>query len=591
MTPRHKSFVIQYLIPGVLFIFLFLYFVIFNKYHILYLEQNQLFRFNLSYLRDFISLPGSLSLIIGAFLTQFFIIPWLGALIITLNCLALYFFAKYILGKYNIKGLIFPFIPVCLLVILHSNELFTTDQSVGLLLALLFTVFYISVGTPKIRYILFLTLWPLCFYLIGGFSMICVIICALNEILYQGGRRDRFLWIALYIVEGILVPWLFSRLLFYIPEDKIYTYPLFYTFHTFELVCLILLYFILPLLMVTGYFINRAKISATKLISGRTIRILAGSLTIVLMVFVIYKYAYNSRAEKLFAIDYHIRQAEWKKALKQIEQYPDLNTLVIYYTNLALLNSGQLGEKMFDYPQTGPGGLRLRWERNSNLFFGGEIFYYLGYNNEAYRWTFEAMVAKGLNPRSLKRLIITSIVNGENDVAEKYLHILGQAPFYRKWVLKYERLLSDPESQESDPEIKRNRDLLVTKNFISNANGLNLDNLLENHPENRMAFEYFLATLLLNKDLDFFAENIPRLKDFGYTDIPLYFEEALIFYNFYENKQIIPEGFSFRPETIARFNEYAGIYTKFRSDRAVARFELGKKFRNSYWYYLQFAII
>jgi len=343
--------------------------------------------------------------------------------------------------------------------------------------------------------------------------------------------------------------------------------------------------------MAMGYFINRAKISATKLISGRTIRILTGSLTIVLMVFVIYKYAYNSRAEKLFAIDYHIRQAEWKKALKQIEQYPDLNTLVIYYTNLALLNSGQLGEKMFDYPQIGPGGLRLRWERNSNLFFGGEIFYYLGYNNEAYRWAFEAMVAKGLNPRSLKRLIITSIVNGENDVAEKYLHILGQAPFYRKWVLKYERLLSDPESQESDPEIKRNRDLLVTKNFISNANGLNLDNLLENHPENRMAFEYFLATLLLNKDLDFFAENIPRLKDFGYTDIPLYFEEALIFYNFYENKQIIPEGFSFRPETIARFNEYAGIYTKFRSDRAVARFELGKKFRNSYWYYLQFAII
>ena len=588
MAPRHKGLAIQYLIPGVLFILLFLYFAIFNKYHILYLEQNQLFRFNLSYLRDFLSLPGPLSLIIGAFFTQFFIIPWLGALIITLNCLAVYFFTKYILGKYNIRGLVFPFIPVWLLVILHSNELFTPDQSIGLMLSLLFAALYISVSIPKIRYILFLVLWPLYFYLTGGFSMICVVLCALHEVL-SGTRKDRFLFIALYIVEGILMPWLFSRFLFFIPESKIYTYPLFYTFHTLELVSLISVYFILPVLMVTGYFINRVNASAIKFIRGRTIKILTGSLTILLMVFVIYKYAYNKRAEQMFAIDCHVRQAEWRKALKMAELYPDLNTLVIYYTNLALLNSGQLGEKMFDYPQIGPDGLRLKWERNSNLFFGGEIFYYLAYNNEAYRWAFEAMVAKGLNPRSLKRLIITSIVNGDNDVAEKYLHILDQAPFYHKWVLKYERLLSDPASLAGDPEIKRNRNLLVNKDFISNSTGMNLDDLLENHPENKMAFEYFLASLLLNKELDSFAENISHLKEFGYTAIPLYFEEALIFYNFYENKQMIPEGYSIRPETIARFNEYAGIYTKFRSDRAAARYELGKKFRNTYWYYLQFA--
>mgnify|MGYP006901954428 CR=1 FL=1 len=590
MTARYRNLMIRSLLPGVIFILVFMYFAVFNKYHILYLEQNQLFRFNLSYLRDFFLLPGPLSLIIGAFFTQFFVISWLGALIITLKCLAVYFFTKYILGKYNIMGLVFPFIPVWLLVILHSNELFTPDQSIGLMLSLLFTAVYISVSTPKIRYILFLSLWPLYFYLTGGFAMICVVICTLHEVL-SGTRKDRFLFIALYILEGILMPWLFSQLLFFIPKGKIFTYPLFYTFHTFELVSLISVYFILPVLMVTGYFINKVNASVVKFIRGTTIKILTGSLTILLMVFVIYKFAYNKRAEQMFAIDYHIRQAEWRKALKQAEQYPDLNTLVIYYTNLALLNSGQLGEKMFDYPQIGPGGLRLKWERNSNLVFGGDIFYYLAYNNEAYRWAFEAMVAKGVNPRSLKRLIITSIVNGDNDVAEKYLHILGQAPFYRKWVLKYERLLSDPASLANDPEIKRNRNFLVNKNFISNATGMNLDNLLENHPENKMAFEYYLADLLLRKELDSFAENISRLKELGYTSIPLCFEEALIFYNFYENKQVIPEGFSFRPETVARFNEYAGLYTKFRSDRAAARYELGKKFRNTYWYYLQFANI
>jgi hypothetical protein len=590
MAQRHKGIVIQYLIPAGIFLLVFLYFNIFNKYHILYLEQNQLFRFNLSYLRDFFSLPGALSLLAGAFFTQFFIIPWLGALIITLNCLAVYFSTKYILNKYKIKGLVFSFIPVWLLVLLQSNELFTFDQSAGLMFSLLFVVFYISVATPKSRYILFISVWPLYYYLTGGFSMICVIICALHEIL-SGNQKNRFLFIFLYLFEGILIPWLFSRLLYFVPESKIYTYPLFYTFHTLELVSLVSVYFILPILMLAGYFADKGNVSVLKFLRGRVFKIISGSLTIILMIFIIYKFAYNRRAEQMFAIDYHIRQAEWRKALKLAEQYPDLNTLVIYYTNLALLNSGQLGEKMFAYPQIGPAGLRLKWERNSNLVFGGEIFYYLAYNNEAYRWAFESMVAKGLNPRSLKRLIITSIVNGDNDVAKKYLHVLRQAPFYRKWVLKYERLLSEPEKLENDPEIKRNKNLLVNKDFVSDATGMNLDDLLANHPENKMAYEYFLATLLLNKDLDSFAQNISRLKEFGYTTIPLYFEEALIFYNFYENKKVVPEGFSFRPETISRFNEYAGIYTKFRSDRAAARYELGKKFRNTYWYYLQFANI
>jgi hypothetical protein len=62
----------------------------------------------------------------------------------------------------------------------------------------------------------------------------------------------------------------------------------------------------------------------------------------------------------------------------------------------------------------------------------------------------------------------------------------------------------------------------------------------------------------------------------------------LIFYNSYEKEKIIPEGYSFSPETVNRFNDYAKVYTKFRSNLKVAAYELRKKYGGTYWYYLQF---
>jgi hypothetical protein len=197
-------------------------------------------------------------------------------------------------------------------------------------------------------------------------------------------------------------------------------------------------------------------------------------------------------------------------------------------------------------------------------------------------------VAKGLNPRSLKKLTVGCIVNGNYDIAHKYLSLLNKTLFYRKWAQQHIRYLSDPDLMGKDPELSEYRDLRVNTNFFSAVNGLNLQDLLENHPENKMAYEYLLASLLLDRNLDGFAGAVQNLKYYGYNRMPLHIEEALIFYNFYENENIIPEGYSFRPETINRFNDYARDYTAYRSYHNVAAYELRKKYGNTYWYYLQF---
>jgi hypothetical protein len=182
----------------------------------------------------------------------------------------------------------------------------------------------------------------------------------------------------------------------------------------------------------------------------------------------------------------------------------------------------------------------------------------------------------------------TSIISGDSIIAQKYLNPLSQSLFYRKWAKQNNIYLSHPELAMNDHEISRNYNLPVHSDFVSNPNNLNLEDLLFNHPENKMAYEYLMASLLLDKNLDKFVRMVPMLKDYGYTRIPIHFEEALLFYNSYENKEIIPEGFSFQPETIRRFQDYATILWTYRNYPDKAETLLEQKYGKTYWFYLQF---
>lgn len=578
---------IKHLLIGSLFIVFFLYFCFFNRYHILYLEQNQLFRFNLNFFLEHFSLPGGLVLYAGSFFTQFFISSWVGAIIFTFNALAVFLLSNYINKKHNAKNIIFALVPVWFLAILQSNELFTFGQAMGFLLLLSFFALYISINKSSLRYVVFFAGWPILYLLTGGFSIPVVLLCALHELLFRKQKNHLIIFI-LFIVTGALVPYVTAHFIFYIPDNEIFTYPVSFNLHSYSLYALILLLAWNPMLLLFSSLLNKISSVKNRLLPWNLINVLASIVIFAFMGFVVYKFAYNKRAEIILGIDHHVQKAEWGKVLKLSDRYPDINSLVIYYTNLALYKTGHMSDKMFNYPQIGARGLRLKWERSSNLFFGADVFYYLSYTNEAYRWALEAMVARGINPRSLKRLVMTSIINGDSAIAKKFINVLNQTFFYRKWAQHYNTYLSDPQLAKNDPEISQNRDLLVNSDFVSNANNLNLDELLFNHPENKMAYEYFMASLLLDKNLDEFARAVQLLKNYGYTRIPVHFEEALLFYNFYENKRIIAEGFAIRPETIRRFQDYATTYTTYRSNPVTAANELKKRYGKTYWFYLQF---
>lgn len=182
------------------------------------------------------------------------------------------------------------------------------------------------------------------------------------------------------------------------------------------------------------------------------------------------------------------------------------------------------------------------------------------------------------------------MINRDYAVGEKYLNILEQTLFYRNWARYYRGCIKDTALLPGDQEIAAKRHLLIQSDFFANVTDYNfeLNKLLENHPDNRMAFEYYMASLLLDKKLDFFAANISRIKDFGFKEIPVHYEEALLAYMVNTETSIIPAGYSIRESTRQRFNDYFKTYSFSAGDPDQAVTLLKKRFGNTYWFYLQF---
>ncbi len=572
------------------FILCFLYFLVCNRYLLTYHEQIQLFRFDSSYFKDFLSSPGGLMRYIGAFLTQFYIYQIAGASIVTLAGYVIYSITIYIFRKHQIMGVLPAFVPVLLLAALHSYYLYILAFTIGFIVSLGYFALYVSIINNKLRYFLGLLCWPLLYFLTGGYALISLSLCLIHELLFNRGR-SRFLITTVFTLFAILVPYLASHHLFYIKSTVAWTVflPLFIEPPVRYILISLLIYYPLVLLVSKVWLVYSKRELISMPWNWKTIITITS--VMVCMAGWIIKYVYDRKTEILLGMDYCIQRSDWNGALKLSSSYPGTNQLIMYFTNLALYKSGQMGDHMFHYPQAGINGLWLKWERNGiTPFFGGEIYYQLAYTSEAYRWAFESMVAKGPNPRSLKRLVITSLVNGDIALAEKYLKVLEQSLFYRRWAHKYHFYINYPEKITEDKEIAEKIHFEIQSDFMSSRDNhdIRLEQLLENHPDNRMAFEYNMASMLLEKNLYGFATNIYRLKELGYKSIPVHYEEALLAYMSYTKKDIVPEGYSISIATQNLFADYAKMFFSLSNNSDKEAMAMYSKFGKTYWYYLKF---
>lgn len=571
------------------FLLFFLYFVSFNKFHLVYLEQLQLFQYSSDYFLQFTTRPGQLIFYLGEFLSQFFVSPVVAAAILTLLGCLIYFLFNSFLKKLGIYGFIWSLIPLLLLAAIQSDFQYKPSLTVGIVLALAASNVYIRINKAVFRLFAGVILWIAVYYLSCGFALLLTLHILLSEWFYFKQKTGIVNGLVLLLVS-IILPYVAWRFVYYINLRDAWFFPFpFWGVTKIMAFGALVVYF--PFVILALSLLKSFPRIHRFIVSWNYLTVFLGLVIISVSSILVKKHSYDRKTEILLGMDYYVQKQDWYHVLELSNEYPGRNQLILYYTNLALYKTGQMGDRMFDYPQLGIGGLRLEWKRNEVApFFGGEIFYHLNYINEAFRWAFESMEVKGLNPRSLKRLALTSLINRQYKLASKYLGYLNKTLFYKSWAAKYNGYVDDTTRIDKDEELSEKRKFLVRTDFISDQldYSLGLKELLQEHPDNRMAFEYQTAVFLLNKDIAGFASQINRLKELGYQSIPVHYEEALLFCNAYFKRNLVPEGLAIRPETLQRMNAYIEQLSQYGGNREQAKTGLYNQFGNTYWYYLHF---
>ena len=179
------------------------------------------------------------------------------------------------------------------------------------------------------------------------------------------------------------------------------------------------------------------------------------------------------------------------------------------------------------------------------------------------------------------------MVKGSTDSARVYLGALGKTLFDAGWADAYLQLLESNPSLSTDKEIQILRKRIVAKDHstVFGDNEQALLALLDKDKTNRMAFEYLMSWYLLTNQLDKLAENIKRLNDFGYSEVPRLYEEALFVYAYETGKSVALDGNWGRPKSGPRIEDFGRIFNSYGRNKQAAFAELAQKHGDSYFFY------
>ena len=100
-----------------------------------------------------------------------------------------------------------------------------------------------------------------------------------------------------------------------------------------------------------------------------------------------------------------------------------------------------------------------------------------------------------------------------------------------------------------------------------------------------MAFEYMMASFMLSGQRGKFVKSLNRLDDFGYTQIPRLYEEAILVHLYQTRKPINLFGRQLTSESNQRFDDFSQTYRNYDQNKEKAFRELANKYGDSYLFY------
>lgn len=563
----------------------FLYFTYFSGYVFFYQEKSFLFILSWEFLTGSLGQPGGFLTWLSGLISSFYYYPVAGALIISLVTsllIASISRTASIFGGRNEK--ILPFITGMLLFYLQTNYRFPLTGTLGLLLqsTLIFLVLkYVRVLNGWLPVIII----PSWYYLTGGFSWIFIVAITFYLLFYKPEFRlikITAAWLIMIASVFLSMEFLFfesgNTLLFYpfeLPDDSPFRMAFIFS---------IALIAALPLL---------CRISPPAMFSlslrYNTEHIIRSAFIISILAF-ISVHAYDRKNIYYFHVEKLFYKGKYDEILDYNTKHPSSNSLTLFYNNIALCENNLLNDRLFRFLQGNDGRtLFLKWEMVTEILKRGGYFYYtIGMINEAHRWAFENMVMEGHTPEGLKMLIRTELINGNYQMASKYITLLGKTLFYGKDAAGFEKFLFNDNAVEADPDLGTARREKLRTDFFSITDDpiINIDRIVASDSLNRKAFEYRVAYSLLRKDMKALATMLPEFGKKGFSRLPVHVEEAALAIQVSDNGRMPDTGtLRVSRESETRWTQFLTLFEQYGSDPRVAEPALRSQFGNTFWYW------
>ena len=529
-----------------------------------------IFKTSGSFLLINLSVPGGLTQYLAALFTQLCYFPWLGALFIILIGWGLYLLSASLLDiKADSILRVVCFVPAIIILMICSRYETPLSFGVALLFVMLVAVLYkkISVRMGWLRIVLFLILSAALYYLAGGAILIFVLWAAMFEFF----ERRSFAFCLTCLVLGTAVAWLAGMVLFRLDDSDSYLsfIPLIQIAQIIQqeklskFLSIVLIAFIPAAVLI----INICRVLSRKTGDSRLQNLgseLGWSVRIILIViaasFILL--SYDSKAKRTLQVNYFAGRQMWPEVLAVVRKgtlknyFPYCNNAV----NRALFHTGRMGDEMFTFFQTKPDSdLVFNSDRQYNINYleRTDVCLDLGMVNAAEEIAYEFLAGTDDNPYILKQLALINIVKGQTDSAGVYLNALSKYPAFRRQAIDMLRQLEKDPLLEHDRRIQYLRTIMDNNDltFISYDEESWLNQLLSRNKTNKMAFEYLMAHYLLNRRLDKFIENLPRIDNFGYENIPRHYQEAILLYIGTTRKEDNKDSWPIDTEVVALYNE------------------------------------
>lgn len=538
---------------------------------------------------DYLHYPGGISDLLGARLLELMTLPYWGSIVVAL-LVAIVFFSLLLIFR-HMKGNPLYFVSLLLAlvpyIILFAHYRLPagllTGLTAGFLIAAVQSLYSPGKSVARSGYY-FIT--GVVVYIIAGAAGLIVLV---QVVIIETVLQKRYLELV-----SVLLPLLIIPLCFFPLFDSIYTFKYAYLGSFiitgyFDIPTTLFLSLCSPVLILPVYYgltfiFSRFSVKSPLLISG------IGIIAVLAVLFFSSEASIKGDEKGILSVAKASFQGDWEKVIQLSKDRQFNNKVVQFEINRALYHTGRLLDDMFHYNQEfGNEGIFLEYNYASSVAIHMSKFYSdMGFVTEARHWANEAHTSFMGHPVVLKQLIKTYLAMGYEEAAKKYLRILSGSWLYKDWCSRI-RLMIENNTADADPEIQSYiANNPETDYFASTKHPTEkILAFYNSNRDNKMAFEYLIASYLLQHELGKVVNRLQGFRDLGYKKLPDAVEEALLIY-VTKKKEEDPKltGFSVNAKKIEEFKDFSELVLDGKS-RAEGM-ENASKYRNTYWYYVLF---